>query len=74
VRAAHDCREIASGRVSAAREHMGMDEGEFADALGEILEWFPTPQAVKGWERRATPPGDVLVACEILTGTLKLDD
>jgi hypothetical protein len=48
-----------------------MDEDEFADALGQILEWFPTPQAIKGWERRVAPPGDVLVACEILTGHLK---
>jgi hypothetical protein len=60
--------ELARGEVAVARERLGLNPIQFADALGELLGWTPTAEAVEAWEERSTPPGDVVIASQLLIG------
>ncbi|MFI5913744.1 DUF5919 domain-containing protein [Dactylosporangium sp. NPDC051541] len=57
-----DLASLARGQVAAARQKLGLDYDEFADVLAPLLGWSPSPEIVEGWETRAVPPGDVLLA------------
>jgi hypothetical protein len=61
--------ELARGEVAVARERLGLNPNQFADALGELLGWMPTAEAVEAWEQRSTPPGDVVIASQLLIGS-----
>jgi hypothetical protein len=63
-----DFKAIAVQRLKKARENLALDRAGFAAALTERVGWRVTEAAVTGWERGATPPGDVLLAAE--QGTL----
>lgn len=59
---------LACGKIAAARERLGLTEGEFGQELGRFLTWEPSADIVHSWERAAAPPpGDVLAACDILS-------
>ncbi|MFF4205658.1 DUF5919 domain-containing protein [Streptomyces sp. NPDC001668] len=60
-------RALAQGQLRAAREAKGQSREEFADLLSTMLGWPVNAEAVEGWESTATPPGDVLVAAELIT-------
>lgn len=59
---------LASQRITQAREQSGLPRAAFADALQSSLHWAPpiTAELVKMWETSASPPRQVIIACEIL--------
>lgn len=59
---APDLRGLASGQVASARQRLGLSAEEFAERLGALLDWQPSPEVVESWERSVVPPGDVLLA------------
>lgn len=61
-----DLSDVARNQVSAARSARGMSEEEFAQLLEGLLGWPVKAGFVTAWESNATPPGDVLVACELI--------
>ncbi len=63
-----DMAGLACQRIAAARQRAGLTRAEFADALQSLLRWTPpvTTELVKMWETIAPPPGQVIVACEIV--------
>lgn len=62
-----DLGAVASGQVAAARAHAGLAPAAFAGRLAALLGWEPSAEAVQRWERESTPPGDVLLACAVLS-------
>lgn len=61
-----DLGEVARNQFAAARAARGMSEEEFAQLLQNLLGWPVTAGLITAWETNATPPGDVLVACELV--------
>ncbi|GAB1331686.1 DUF5919 domain-containing protein [Streptomyces sennicomposti] len=61
-----DLGEVARNQVAAARSARSMTEEEFAALLESLLGWPVGAGLVRAWEQNATPPGDVLVACELI--------
>jgi tetratricopeptide (TPR) repeat protein len=63
-----DLASLTSRRITQAREQSGLSHETFADALQSLLKWAPpiTAELVKMWETLASPPGQVIIACEIL--------
>jgi len=61
-------KQLASAKVLAGREALGMSHEEFADHLAVVLGWRVTPEAVEHWEQGSTPPGDVVLACDAAAG------
>jgi hypothetical protein len=57
-----DLAALARSQVASAREKLGLSHAEFADVLGRMLPWRPSPEIVESWESTATPPGDVILA------------
>jgi hypothetical protein len=63
-----DVMGLACGKLAATKARLGLTDEEFAEALGRLLSWEPSPDIVRSWERAAAaPPGDVLAACDILS-------
>ncbi|MEV8510817.1 hypothetical protein [Dactylosporangium sp. NPDC051484] len=62
-----DFAALAREQIVSARSLLGQTVEEFAATLGQFLTWFPTPEAVRGWESAATPTGDALVAAQFLS-------
>jgi transcriptional regulator with XRE-family HTH domain len=62
-----DFKGLASGQVAVAREKMGLTHEEFAAHLDALLGWAPSAAAVKRWEQGSTPPGDVVLACAVIS-------
>jgi hypothetical protein len=58
---------LACARVAEAREHARMSVPAFAAALGQLLGWSPDPDLIRAWESNVAPPGQVVIACEVLT-------
>ncbi|MET8074902.1 DUF5919 domain-containing protein [Streptomyces sp. NPDC005303] len=61
-----DLGELARNQLAAARNAQGLSHGEFAELLSSMLDWSVSPEALESWETTATPPGDVLVAAELM--------
>jgi len=62
-----DYSTLASNRVAAARQKLGLTHAEFADYLSDALGWPVYESAVKRWEAGKAPPGDALLACTAIT-------
>jgi DNA-binding transcriptional regulator YiaG len=61
-----DYQGLASAQVSAARAKLGLTSGDFAQRLGALIGWMPSPAVVERWERGSTPPGDVVLAAAVM--------
>jgi hypothetical protein len=61
-----DVVSLACGRVAAARRQAGLPVPAFAAVLGQLLGWRPAPDMVRAWEAGVPPPGQVVIACEIV--------
>jgi hypothetical protein len=62
-----DYAKLASGIVVTARQKRGETHAQFADYLSELLGWSVQESAVRRWETRKAPPGDVLMVCINIT-------
>jgi DNA-binding transcriptional regulator YiaG len=62
-----DYSMLASNRVTAARQKLGLTRAEFAGYLTDALGWPVYEPAVKRWEAGKAPPGDALLACTAVT-------
>jgi hypothetical protein len=71
-----DMGEMARNRISSAQQRLGITVEEFAAALDRMVEWDVSPEAVKSWTSVATPPGDIIIASDLLVqhGSNRLDD
>jgi hypothetical protein len=61
-----DVAGLASRKVAAARERAGLSRPQFAEALSPLLGWTPSVDLVETWETRVAPPGQVIIACEVI--------
>ena len=61
---------LACSRVAMARKQTGLSAVAFAAALEPLLGWPPTPDLVRTWECAVAPPGQVVIACEVLASRL----
>src|ERR1043165_2269700 len=61
-----DVAKLASGRLAAARQRLGWSQAEFASALEGLVNWKVSAEIIDAWETQTTPPGDGLVAAELL--------
>ncbi|MEU4661377.1 DUF5919 domain-containing protein [Micromonospora chalcea] len=66
--AATDLAAAARRRMADVRSGVGLSPEAFARLLGTVLGWSPTAQRVIDWETTETPPGDVLLALDVLRG------
>lgn len=64
--AAPDLGEMARSRVSSAQQRLGMSDEEFAAELDRMVEWDVLPEAVRSWTTKITPPGDIVMAADLL--------
>src|SRR5271166_1113594 len=65
-----DLVSLACRRVAAAREQAGLSAAAFAAALEPLLGWSPPASLVKTWESTVPPPGQVVIACEVLVSRI----
>ncbi|MEU5829296.1 DUF5919 domain-containing protein [Micromonospora tulbaghiae] len=65
---ASDLAAAARRRLADGRNAAGLSPEAFARLLGTVLGWSPTAQRVVDWETTETPPGDVLLALDVLIG------
>ncbi|MBC9006902.1 DUF5919 domain-containing protein [Micromonospora aurantiaca (nom. illeg.)] len=65
---ASDLAAAARRRLADVRSAVGLSPEAFARLLGTILGWSPTAQRVIDWETTETPPGDILLALDVLRG------
>ncbi|MFF9607662.1 DUF5919 domain-containing protein [Streptomyces sp. NPDC014684] len=61
-----DLGQLARNQLAAARTAKGLSSSEFAALLATMLGWPVGAEQVEAWENSAVPPGDVLVAAELL--------
>lgn len=61
-----DLGKLARNQLAAARAAKGLPSNEFAALLTTMLGWPVGAEQVEAWETSAVPPGDVLVAAELL--------
>src|SRR6266516_960142 len=57
---------LACQRLAVARQATGMSHAHFATSLQPLLGWVPSVEVVKSWETTVAPPGDVVIACEMV--------
>ena len=57
-----DFQAVACGVITAARVKLGLDHEEFAEYLGNVLPWTPSPAVVRRWEEGSNPPADAAFA------------
>ncbi len=65
-----DVVSLACSKVAAARERTGLSVAAFAGALDQLLGWPPTPDLVRAWESTVAPPGQVVIACEVIASRM----
>lgn len=65
---ASDLAAAARRRLADVRSAVGLSPEAFARLLGTVLGWSPTAERVSDWETTETPPGDVLLALDVLRG------
>ncbi len=61
-----DMVSLACGRVAEARQRAGLSVEAFSAVLGQLLGWPPPPDLIKAWESGVPPPGQVVIACEVI--------
>ncbi|MFF4807096.1 DUF5919 domain-containing protein [Micromonospora chersina] len=61
-----DLGTLARQRVAAARAAAALTADGFAELLAAALGWCPSGEAVMRWESSETPPGDVMLALNML--------
>lgn len=61
-----DFGEMARNRIASARQRLGMTAEEFAAELDRMVPWDVSPEAVNSWSSQSTPPGDILLAADLL--------
>ncbi|MEU9738478.1 DUF5919 domain-containing protein [Micromonospora chersina] len=61
-----DLGTLARRRVAGARAATALTPDEFAQLLASALGWRPNGEAVLRWESSETPPGDVILALNML--------
>lgn len=61
-----DLAGLARQQLASARQALDATPEEFAQLLTPMLDWELTPEIVSSWETTAVPPGDVLVAANLL--------
>jgi len=61
-----DVESLACSKVATARKQAGLSVEAFAAALEPILGWLPAPDLVRTWESTVAPPGQVVIACEVV--------
>jgi Domain of unknown function (DUF5919) len=61
-----DLGEMARNRVSSAQQRLGMSIEEFAAELNRMVDWEVSAEAARSWTTQITPPGDIVVAAELL--------
>lgn len=62
-----DLVSLACARVAAARKQSALSLAAFATALEPLLGWAPTADLVRTWETEIAPPGQVVIACEVIS-------
>ena len=65
-----DVVSLACSKVAAARGQTGLSVAAFAGVLDQLLGWPPTPELVKAWESTVAPPGQVVIACEVIASRM----
>lgn len=65
-----DVVSLACSKVAAARERTGLSVDAFAGALEQLLGWLPKPDLVEAWESAIAPPGQVVIACEVIASRI----
>jgi hypothetical protein len=65
-----DVESLACSKVAAARKQTGLSVAAFAAALEPLLGWPPAVDLVRTWECEVPPPGQVIVACEVLASRM----
>jgi tetratricopeptide (TPR) repeat protein len=62
-----DTISLACGKVASARARLGISREDFAEELANLLRWAPSAKTIEQWEKgTAPPPGDVIIASEML--------
>lgn len=61
-----DAVGLARQRLASARNRLNLSQADFAKALAPLIGFTPPPEAIDSWETIAVPPGDVLVAAELI--------
>lgn len=61
-----DMGEMARSRVSSAMQRLGMSPADFAAELNRMVSWEVSPEVVEDWTTQGTPPGDILIAVDLL--------
>lgn len=61
-----DLGQVARSQCAAARTARDMTHAQFAELLTAMVGWPVSGGTVEAWETSATPPGDILVACELI--------
>jgi hypothetical protein len=65
-----DVESLACSKVATARKQTGLSAAAFAAALEPLLGWSPTADLVRTWECAVPPPGQVIIACEVLASRM----
>jgi hypothetical protein len=65
-----DVESLACSKVATARKQTGLSVAAFAAALGSLLGWSPAPDLIRTWESAVAPPGQVVIACEVLAARM----
>jgi hypothetical protein len=62
-----DLVSLACARIQAARKLSGLSLAAFAAELEPLLGWAPAADLVRTWETEVAPPGQVVIACEVVS-------
>lgn len=65
-----DVESLACSKVATARKQTGLSVAAFAAALEPLLGWSPAADLVRTWESAVPPPGQVIIACEVLASRM----
>src|SRR5689334_15040753 len=65
-----DVESLACSKVATARKQTGLSVAACAAALGSLLGWSPAPDLIRTWESAVAPPGQVVIACEVLASRM----
>lgn len=61
-----DFGQLARSQLETARKVKGMSRAEFASLLASMMGWPITVDTLEAWESDATPPGDVMMAVDLI--------
>src|SRR5216684_198165 len=66
-----DVVSLACSKFAHARERAGLTVTGFAAALEPLLGWLPTPDLVRIWESAIAPPGQVIIAADVVASRIR---